>query len=106
MQERLQKLISAAGIASRRAAEEIILRGEVTVDGAVVRQLGAKADPEQNHIKVRGKLINPGLAHKRKRYYLVNKPRGYLSSLSDPQRRPLVTAIIPPREREGLHLVG
>src|SRR5215469_11797787 len=106
MQERLQKLISAAGIASRRAAEEIILKGEVTVDGAVIRQLGAKADPERNHIKVRGKLINPELVRGRKRYLLVNKPRGYVSSLSDPQKRPLVTSLIPAAERRGLHLIG
>src|SRR5262249_5431546 len=106
MQERLQKIIAAAGIASRRSAEEIIVKGEVTVDGAVVTQLGAKADPELNHIKVRGKLINPGLGRERKRYLLVNKPRGYLSSLSDPQRRPLVTYLIPTAERHGLRLLG
>src|SRR5262249_37728718 len=91
---------------SRRAAEEIIVKGEVTVNGAVVTQLGAKADPERNHIKVRGKLINPELCRARKRYLLVNKPRGYVSSLSDAQRRPLVTSLIPTAERHGLHLVG
>ena len=106
MQERLQKIIAAAGIASRRAAEEMILEGEVKVNGTVISQLGAKADPARDHIKVRGKLINPGLAHRKKRYFLINKPRGYLSSLSDPQRRPLVTELIPPTLREGLHLVG
>ena len=59
MQERLQKLIAAAGLASRRHAEEIIKAGEVTVNGKVITELGTKADPETDHIKVRGKLINP-----------------------------------------------
>jgi 23S rRNA pseudouridine2605 synthase len=106
MQERLQKIIAAAGIASRRAAEEMILRGEVTVNGKPVTELGTKADPEQDHIKVRGKLINPQLAHREKRYFLVNKPRGVLSSVSDPRKRPLVTGLVPPAARKGLHPVG
>ena len=59
MQERLQKIIAAAGIASRRAAEEMIANGEVTVNGKLITELGAKADPERDHIKVRGKLITP-----------------------------------------------
>lgn len=106
MEERLQKIIAAAGIASRRAAEEMILQGEVTVNGRLVTELGAKADPARDHIKVRGKLINPELASREKRYFLVNKPRGYLSSVSDPKKRPLVTDIIPAQARRGLHPVG
>jgi 23S rRNA pseudouridine2605 synthase len=106
MQERLQKLISRSGVASRRAAEEMILNGEVTVNGKVVAILGSKADPEQDHIKVRGRLINPQLAHQTGRYLLLNKPRGYLSSASDPARRPLVSDLIPPALRQGLRLVG
>ncbi len=62
MQERLQKLIAQAGIASRRAAEEIIKAGEVTVNGKVVTELGTKADPETDHIKVRGRLFNTKLS--------------------------------------------
>ncbi|MCI0490414.1 MAG: rRNA pseudouridine synthase [Blastocatellia bacterium] len=106
MEERLQKIIAAAGIASRRAAEEIILRGDVTVNGKRITELGTKADPERDHIKVRGKLINPRLSRQEKRYFLVNKPRGYLSSVSDPKNRPLVMDLIPASERRGLHPVG
>ena len=66
MQERLQKLIAAAGIASRRHAEQMITGGEVTVNGKVTTELGTKADPEIDHIKVRGKLINPVLQRREK----------------------------------------
>ncbi|HEY6332966.1 MAG TPA: pseudouridine synthase [Blastocatellia bacterium] len=106
MQERLQKLISRSGIASRRAAEEMIVNGEVTVNGKVVRVLGSKADPSVDHIKVRGQLINPELAHQPSRYLLLNKPKGYLSSASDPGHRPLVIDLIPPPLRQGLRLAG
>lgn len=106
MQERIQKIISNAGIASRRAAEEMMLRGQVTVNGEVVTELGKKADPERDHIKVKGKLINPLLAQREKSYILVNKPRGYLSSVSDPKQRPLVMEILPAQSRRGLHPVG
>jgi len=106
MQERIQKIISNAGIASRRAAEEMMMRGQVTVNGEVVKELGSKADPERDHIKVKGKLINPLLAQREKSYILVNKPRGYLSSVSDPKKRPLVMDIIPVTARRGLHPVG
>jgi len=105
MEERLQKIIAAAGISSRRAAEQMILDGEVTVDGKVTRELGARVDPAQHHIKVRGKLINPRLGSHKKTYILIDKPRGYVSSLSDPQRRPLVIDLVP-RRPAGLHLVG
>ncbi len=106
MQERLQKIIAAAGLASRRAAEEMIRNGEVTVNGQRITELGAKADPARDHIKVRGKLINPQLNAREKKYFLVNKPRGYLSSVSDPKQRPLVMDLVPPSERRGLHPVG
>lgn len=102
--ERLQKLIAQAGIASRRAAEEMIKSGEVTVNGQVVTELGTKADPETDHIKVRGRLINNKLGKKEHAYILVNKPKGYLSSVSDPQRRPLVTDLVKGHGR--LHPVG
>jgi 23S rRNA pseudouridine2605 synthase len=95
MSERLQKLIAQAGIASRRAAEEMIVNGEVTVNGRVVNELGTKADPAKDHIKVRGKLINAKLTSKNERtYVLLNKPKGFLSSTSDPERRPLVTDLV------------
>jgi 23S rRNA pseudouridine2605 synthase len=95
MTERLQKLIAAAGIASRRHAEELISSGQVTVNGKVITELGTKADAERDHIKVRGKLINPALEKREEIYVLLNKPRGYLSSVSDPDKRPLVTDLLP-----------
>ena len=97
MQQRLQKLIAAAGIASRRHAEELITAGEVTVNGKVVTELGTKADPATDHIKVRGKLINPSLGRREKVYVLLNKPKGYLSSVGDTEGRPTVVALLPHR---------
>src|SRR4026208_1616678 len=105
MEQRLQKLIAAAGIASRRHAEELIAAGRVTVNGEVVKELGTKADPDKDHIKVNGKLINPQLKVREKVYVLLNKPRGYLSSVSDPEGRPLVTELLPPNLWR-LHPVG
>jgi 23S rRNA pseudouridine2605 synthase len=103
VQERLQKLIAQAGIASRRAAEEMIKAGEVTVNGKRA-ELGTKADPETDHIKVRGRLINAKIRSKEHVYILLNKPKGYLSSVSDPQRRPLVTDLV--KGQGKLHPVG
>jgi 23S rRNA pseudouridine2605 synthase len=105
VEQRLQKLIATAGIASRRHAEELILAGRVTVNGAVVKELGTKADPDRDHIKVNGKLINPQLKRREKTYVLLNKPKGYLSSVSDPEGRPLVTELLPPNLGR-LHPVG
>jgi 23S rRNA pseudouridine2605 synthase len=105
MEERLQKLIAAAGIASRRHAEELIKAGKVAVNGAVVTELGTKANPETDHIKVNGRLINQLLKPKEKVYVLLNKPKGYLSSLSDPKGRPLVTQLVP-SSLGRLHPVG
>lgn len=103
MQERLQKLISQAGIASRRAAEELIKAGEVTINGEVA-VLGAKADPERDHIKVRGRLINAKLKAQQHAYILLNKPKGVLSSVSDPEGRTLVTDLV--KGQGKLHPVG
>jgi 23S rRNA pseudouridine2605 synthase len=105
MEERLQKLIAAAGLASRRHAEELIEAGEVTVNGEVVRVLGTKADPARDHIKVRGRLINPLLEKRENTYVLLNKPRGYLTALSDPEKRPLVSDLVP-QSLGRLHPVG
>ncbi len=105
MEERLQKLIAAAGIASRRHAEEMIAAGEVTVNGEVVREQGTKADPARDHIKVRGRLINPLLEKQEKTYVLLNKPRGYLTALSDPEGRPLISDLVP-HALGRLHPVG
>lgn len=105
MEERLQKLIAAAGIASRRHAEEMIAAGEVTINGQIITEPGTKADPAQDHIKVRGRLINPLLESQVKTYVLLNKPRGYLTSLADPEGRPLVSELLP-ASLGRLHPVG
>ncbi len=105
MQQRLQKIIATAGIASRRHAEELIAAGLVTLNGQVVTEPGTKADPKQDHIKVRGKLINPLIAKRERTYVLLNKPKGYLSSVSDPEGRPLVTELLP-ATLGRLHPVG
>jgi 23S rRNA pseudouridine2605 synthase len=105
MQQRLQKLIASAGIASRRHAEDLIVARQVTVNGEVIVELGAKADPETDHIKVKGRLINPLLSQQKPVYVLLNKPRGYLTSLSDPEGRPLVVDLIP-SSLGRLHPVG
>lgn len=105
MEQRLQKLIAAAGIASRRHAEDLISAGKVTLNGTVVTELGTKADPDKDHIKVNGKLINPQLKAREKTYVLLNKPRGYLSSVSDQEGRPLVVELLPPALGK-LHPVG
>jgi 23S rRNA pseudouridine2605 synthase len=90
-QERLQKIIASAGLASRRKAELLIQEGRVTVNGTVVTQLGAKADPNRDHIKVDGKLIREP---SEKVYILLNKPRGVISTVSDPERRVKVTDLV------------
>ncbi len=105
MQERLQKLIAQAGIASRRAAEKLIEAGEVSVNGEIITEQGRKADPETDHIKVGGKLINPVLGKRENVYILLNKPKGYLSSAADPEGRKLVTDLVPTKFGK-LHPVG
>ncbi len=86
-EERLQKIIAAAGVTSRRKAEELITGGAVQVNGAPVTELGAKADAERDHIRVNGKLLH---GPERRRYYMLNKPRGYVTTVSDPEGRPTV----------------
>ncbi|MBK8466559.1 MAG: rRNA pseudouridine synthase [Chloracidobacterium sp.] len=104
MQERLQKLIAQAGIASRRAAEQLMIDGQVSVNGHIVTELGTKADPEKDHIKVRGRLINKKLQGRSDIYVLLNKPKGYLSSAADPEGRKLVVDLVKGKGR--LHPVG
>jgi 23S rRNA pseudouridine2605 synthase len=105
MKERLQKLIAAAGVTSRRHAEEMMLAGKVTVNGVIITRLGTKCDPEVDHIKINGQSINAKLDQKKNIYILLNKPKGYLSSLSDPDNRPLVTKLLPP-STPRVHPVG
>src|SRR5882762_7901992 len=82
--ERLQKIMAACGVASRRRAEEIIAAGRVTVNGAVVLELGTKADPERDQICVDGKLLK---GPERLLYFLLHKPKGYVTTVSDPEGR-------------------
>ncbi len=90
-QERLQKIMAAAGVASRRKAEELITQGHVTVNGQTVTVLGTKADPERDHIKVDGKLLRGPERHT---YLLLNKPKGYVTTVSDPEGRPTVIDLV------------
>lgn len=89
--ERLQKIIAVAGIASRRKAEELITQGRVTVNGQTVTELGSKADPERDHIKVDGKLLRGPARHIT---LLLNKPKGYVTTVSDPEGRPTVMDLV------------
>jgi len=91
MPERLQKILSAAGIASRRSAEGYITEGRVTVNGKAVTELGTKADPQSDDIRVDGRRIKPAA---RRIYILMYKPRGYITSRSDPQKRPTVIDLL------------
>ncbi len=91
MQERLQKIIARAGITSRRKAEELILQGRVKVNGQVVTELGSKADSERDHVKVDGKLIH---FKQPQAYLMLNKPRGYVTTLWDPEGRPMVLDLL------------
>ena len=89
--ERLQKIIAAAGIASRRKAEQMIASGLVEVNGKTVMELGSKADPEHDHIRVNGKLLRGAEQHI---YLLMNKPKGYVTTVSDPEGRPTVMNLL------------
>ena len=91
MEERLQKIIAAAGICSRRAAEELILAGNVQVNDRVVRQLGTKADPDRDEIRIDGRLITTEVE---RIYLMLNKPAGYVTTLKDPEGRPVVTDLL------------
>ncbi len=88
---RLQKILSTAGIASRRAAEELITQGRVSVNGQTVTELGSKADLETDEIRVDGRRVK---SPHRRLYLLMYKPRGYITSRSDPQRRPTVIDLL------------
>ena len=91
MQVRLQKILSTAGIASRRTAETLISDGRVTVNGKTVSELGSKADPDEDDIRVDGRRVKPA---GRRRYILLYKPRGYITTRSDPERRPTVIDLL------------
>jgi len=100
--ERLQKILSQAGVASRRLAEELIAQGRVQVNGVTVTALGTKAHPGADEIKVDGRRIQ---SEQRKRYILLHKPRGYITTRSDPQGRPTVLDLLR-GVREYIYPVG
>jgi len=100
--ERLQKIMAASGVASRRKAEEILAAGRVTLNGKVVTEQGAKADPERDEICVDGKPLKKS---ERLVYYMLNKPKGYVTTVSDPEGRPTVMDLLPKRG-ERVYPVG
>src|SRR5579872_4054840 len=100
--ERLQKILAQAGVASRRHAEELITEGRVQVNGQTVTVLGSKADPERDHIRVDGKLLRGA---ERLRYFILNKPRGYVTTVTDPEGRPTVMQFFA-KSGERLYPVG
>src|ERR1700761_5362213 len=95
---RLQKIIAQAGIVSRRKAEELILEGRVQINGQTVTELGTKADPDRDHIRVDGKLLQGAQQH---RYLMLNKPKNFVTTLSDPEGRPTVMQFV---ERAGVRV--
>jgi 23S rRNA pseudouridine2605 synthase len=100
--ERLQKILAQAGVASRRKAEEMIEQGRVQVNGKIVTELGTKADAGRDHIRVDGKLLQGA---ERLRYYMLNKPRGFVTTVKDPEGRPTVMQFFE-KMRERLYPVG
>ncbi|HEX3891878.1 MAG TPA: pseudouridine synthase [Terracidiphilus sp.] len=100
--ERLQKILAQAGIASRRHAEELITGGRVQVNGQTVTVLGTKADPQRDHIRVDGKLLHGA---ERMRYFVLNKPKGFVTTVTDPENRPTVMQFFA-KMSERLYPVG
>jgi 23S rRNA pseudouridine2605 synthase len=100
--DRLQKILAQAGVASRRKAEEMIEQGRVQVNGKVVTVLGTKADAARDHIRVDGKLLQGA---ERLRYFVLNKPRGFVTTVKDPEGRPTVMQFFD-KMRERLYPVG
>jgi pseudouridine synthase len=90
--ERLQKYLAHAGIASRRHAEELIATGAVSVNGAIVRELGVRVDPDNDEVRVHGRLVRPAATHL---YILLNKPAETVTTAHDPQRRRTVLDLLP-----------
>ena len=101
--ERLQKYMADCGVASRRKSEELILAGEVTVNGVTVRELGTKIDPQKDVVAYRGKAVKP---QKKKIYILLNKPEGYVTTARDQFNRPTVIDLIKKDVKERVVPVG
>jgi len=91
MEERLQKIMARAGVASRRKAEDMIAAGRVKVNGVTVKELGAKADPERDEVRVDGALISAAREHT---YLMLHKPEGYVTTTHDPEDRPTVMDLV------------
>jgi 23S rRNA pseudouridine2605 synthase len=102
MPDRIQKILAAAGIASRRKAEEIIAAGRVTLNGAIVTEQGTKADPDRDIICVDGQALKRAQPLV---YYLLYKPKGYVTTVSDPEGRPTVMDLLP-KQGERVYPVG
>jgi len=102
MEERLQKFLSQAGIASRRHAEELIVSGKVKVNGEIVKVLGTKIDPDKDRVQVSNKLIKA----EQKIYLIMNKPRRFVVTRSDPQMRKTVFSLLPPELKNKVWPVG
>lgn len=100
MQVRLQKILSAAGVASRRAAEKLIVEGRVSVNGETITELGTRADPDGDDIRVDGRRIG----RPKRRYIALHKPRGYVTTRADPQHRPTVLDLL--RTHEYIYPIG
>jgi 23S rRNA pseudouridine2605 synthase len=98
---RLQKLLAQSGVASRRKCEELMLAGEVTVDDEVVTRLGTKVDPRIARIRVRGRRLPPITDHV---YLVLNKPRGVVSTMSDPEGRPTLSDFVEDRPERLFHV--
>ena len=98
---RLNKIIADAGITSRRGADELIIEGRVSIDGIVVRELGAKFDPSMHHVQVDGETIKQSLS---KTYLALHKPRGVLSTMFDPEGRPSLADFIDLRTERLFHV--
>jgi 23S rRNA pseudouridine2605 synthase len=103
MQERLQKILAHAGVASRRHAEEMIKSGRVSVNGHIITKLGSKADSVEDVIKVDGKKLKSAQHHV---YILLNKPKNVMSTSSDPQDRPTVVEYVKGKVKERVYPVG
>ncbi|MFO0774018.1 MAG: pseudouridine synthase [Nitrospiraceae bacterium] len=91
MEVRLQKVIADSGLASRRKAEQLIAQHRVTVNGAVVSELGTKIDPAKDHVKVDGRHIKPAPPHV---YVMLNKPKGFVSTMHDPEGRVTIADLL------------
>lgn len=100
---RLQRFLARAGVASRRGSEDLMTAGRVSVNGAVITELGAKVDPATDSVTVDGRevTLSEGAA-----YFALNKPAGYVTTMSDPQGRPTVASLMPPGAPAGLFPVG